>query len=256
MFVVTCDGHSLHITDVQFVFGMKEFFFFFVGGGIWSAVYAVIPLLNPIALLLSLSYWLSSVEDLKHTYISGNFFYKVPLQISMKSASIFSKMQCWSFCFLAKYFCISVLMSCVPYFLTVGYRHDCSGEVAAVVAEWQPVVCQIPPGVGGCKAADQVSCSSGKNIQIGRKGENDIRGLVIKVFLGCNSASEADSQGCSIEISIYMSVCLTSKINARTWVIACASFGVLNAWTAFNRSHAPYYCPATNNCKLSLLFTI
>ena len=52
-----------------------------------------------------------------------------------------------------------------------------------------------------------------------------------------------------------MSVCRTSKINAHTWVIARASFGVLKAWTAFNRTHAPYYCPATNNCKLYLLFT-
>ena len=54
------------------------------------------------------------------------------------------------------------------------------------------------------------------------------------------SASEAESQGCSIEISIYMSVCRTSKINTRTWVIARASFGVLKAWTTFNRTHAPY----------------
>ena len=50
-----------------------------------------------------------------------------------------------------------------------------------------------------------------------------------------------------------MLVCRTSKINARTWVIARASFGVLKAWTAFNRTRAPYYCPATNNCKLCLL---
>ena len=32
-------------------------------------------------------------------------------------------------------------------------------------------------------------------------------------------------------------------------------FLVLNAGMAFNHTHAPYYCPATNNCKLCLLFT-
>ena len=53
-----------------------------------------------------------------------------------------------------------------------------------------------------------------------------------------------------------MSLCRTSKINARTCVIAGASFEVLKAWMVFNRTRAPYYCPATNGCKLCLLFAI
>ena len=80
--------------------------------------------------------------------------------------------------------------------------------------------------------------------------------IIYIIIQRASEASEADSQGCSIEISIYMSVCRMSKINAYTWVIARASFGVLKAWTAFNRTHTPYYCPATNNCKVCLLFTI